>query len=206
LSNKLFVTDVNRSANKLDLLKDELLERNTFRRLAKRTREIIWRRVKRGLGSKGEKSYRLAPLEENTISIREGTGIMRTFKTGGGKRTVFIEGPDGRPPKTGKFFGETRSNLTFSGQMLDSIDFKINGLGFTLFIPDTKRTPYKNHSLFNKKSVPTNAEVAIFVQAGRTSPTKSIPRPFFELTKGEQRIIIKAYNDDFKRAIRRLKL
>ncbi len=199
-----FIKDINKAQRNLAELKREVVNKRVFHGLAKLARSIIWKRVKSGKGASGGKTQRLAPLQQSTIDVRSGKGIMRTFKTSGGRRTVFIPGVDGRPSSTGQFFSAKRSNLTFSGQMLDSITFRVKSpFGFTLFIPDSRRQPYKNNDVMNKKAPPSNRDVAIFVQSGRSSPTRSEPRPFFELTKGETRIIIKQYNDIIKNIIRR---
>ena len=200
------IKDVQEANKKLRILRQKILNKKVMDLLAKKVRSIIWKRTKAGFGSANGKKFKLAPLQDSTVDIREGNGIMRTFKTAGGKKAVFIEGPDGRPDNEGKFFKSTRSNLTFSGQMLDSITWTSFGFGFTVFIPKTSRKPYGSHDVLNRASIPNNQEVAIFVQKGRTSPTNSVPRPFFELTKGEVSIIIKFYNDIIKREIRRLKL
>lgn len=202
-----YIKDINRAQRNMAALKREVVNKKVFAGLAKFAKQIIWKRVKSGRGASGGKTTRLAALQPSTIDVRSGKGIIRTFKTSGGKQSVFIPGVDGRPNSTGKFFSPKRSNLTFSGQMLDSITFRVDGsFGFTLFIPDSKRTAYKNNDVFNKKDPPTNKDVAIFVQSGRSNPTQSDPRPFFELTKGETRIIIKLYNDIIKRIIRKRNL
>lgn len=169
-------------------------------RLGRIGRSIIYKRVKSGKGYKGK----LAALQPSTVEVRKGNGIMRTFKGKGGKRVAFIPGVDGRPAKTGEFFSPKRSNLTFSGQLLDSIDMtSLGNRGFTLFIPNTRRNPYKNDDVYNKTAPPTNQELAVFLQSGRTSPTYMQARPFFQLTKGEIRIIIREYNNIIKKIIRK---
>ena len=202
-----FRIGIDQANKRIEILRLELSKRRTFDSLARLARSIIYNRVKTGKGASGAKTTKLASLEPSTNAVRQGKGIMRTFNTKRGKKTVFIPGIDGRPESTGEFFSPGKSNLTFSGQMLDSITFKIRGtFGFTLYIPNSKRDPYKNNDVLNKQGPPTNREVAIYVQAGRDKPTKSKPRPFFELTKGETRIIMREYNQIIKRTIRRLNL
>lgn len=202
-----YVMDIRRAQRNLALLEAEVKNRKVFKGLAKLARQVLWRRVKSGYGSEGGKRKRLAPLQPSTVAIRSGKGIMRTFKTSGGQRTVYIPGVDGRPASMGQHFKTKKSNLTFSGQMLDSITFSVNSpFGFNLFIPNSSRRAYKNDDVLNNSTTPTNRDVAIFVQSGRNHPTYSEPRPFFELTKGETRIIIKKYNDIIKSIIRRRNL
>ncbi len=196
---KQFISDAKRVERNLRLLNKEAFGPRVLKGLANKARSIIYKRVKAGRGASGGKQIKLAALKPSTIQVRKGKGIIRTFKG----RSVFIPGIDGRPDSVGDRFGAKKSNLTFSGQLLNSIDFNINGRGFTLFIPNTQRKPYKNHDVLNKKPPPTNEELAVYLQAGRGNPTNMQARPFFELTKGEERIIIKLYNDILKRIIRK---
>lgn len=198
-----FKRDITRVKKSLDELEKQIAGRGVFTGLARLARSVIYKRVKTGGGAENGKKTRLARLRPSTIEIREGKGIMRTFNK---KDPVFIRGIDGRPESTGKWFNAGRSNLTFSGQLLESISFKAGNFGFGLFIPNTQRTPYKNHYTLNRSAPPTNKQVAIWVQKGRNSPTKMKPRPFFELTKGEQRIIINEYKKIIRKIIRRNRL
>lgn len=204
MPHRLMKSDINEITRKLKILERESTNRRVFNNLARLTRSVLFKRVKAGGGADNGRKTKLAKLEKSTIEVRKGEGIMRTFNK---KRTVFIPGIDGRPDSLGSFFSPNRSNLTFSGQLLDSIDFKVKKRqGFTLFIPNTQRQPYQNHDVLNKKAPPTNRQLAKWLQKGRNFPTRSKPRPFFELTKGETRIIIKRYNDIIKTLIRRNRL
>ena len=98
---------------------------------------------------------------------------------------------DDRPRQTGEFFSPARSNLTFSGELLNSIEIDVGRYGFSIYIPDTTRRRYNKFT----KTRATNKEVAIYVQdAGRN---------FFELTGPEVDIIIKTINDFIKSTIRK---
>ena len=194
-----FEADIAKAQKKLAELQDEIVDKRVMTSLARLMRSIIYKRTKTGKGVSNGKSIKLAPLTDGTIAARSGEGSFRTITTSGGKRVIYIPGLDERPSPTGEFFSPGRSNLTYSGQMLDSMTFKVfRGLGFTLFIPDSKRQKRPGET-----TGVTNRDVAIFVQAGRTTPTNSFPRPFFELTNGEIRIILKRYNDIIKSFIRR---
>lgn len=63
---------------------------------------------------------------------------------------------------TSASYRAARSNLTFTGQLLNAITFERIVGGVRLFFKDTKRKPYKGKR-GTYKNAPTNAEVAEFL-------------------------------------------
>jgi hypothetical protein len=59
---------------------------------------------------------------------------------------------------TGKNYGTAKSNLTMSGQLIESLTFEPVKGGVRIFVPDTLRTPYKTGGKGSKPI--TNAELA----------------------------------------------
>ena len=80
-------------------------------------------------------------------------------------------------PGSGERFSPNRSNLTYTGQMLNAITSKPTRSGFELQIKNTLRSD----------SSSSNKEIAKYVSEKG--------RPFFALTRPEQRVIMKKYRD-----------
>jgi hypothetical protein len=77
--------------------------------------------------------------------------------------------------KRGDLSNETspkRSNLTASGELLESIVYKLTKLGIKLYIPKTK----------HKGTDATNEEIASYMQNGTNTAPK---RPFFNVSAAE---------------------
>lgn len=87
-------------------------------------------------------------------------------------------------PALGEFGTPTKSNLTFTGQMLDSITIGARDGVFTLTIPPSPRTDGKT----NKQVAEFHSKQRRFFNANGNLVT--IPkRAFFALTEGELRIL-----------------
>lgn len=160
-----------------DIAADDFLKRD----LAQFTRSMIYKRVKSGKGVNSTKtpfaltrSERLKPLSKGYRRYRS-TGIVefeakRYFKKGGQfYEKVNVKINVGRPA-LGEYGSPGKSNLTLSGQLLNSMTFNISKFGFSIIIPETKR----------RGSEITNAKLARYVQKDR---------PFMNLTSGEIRIV-----------------
>jgi hypothetical protein len=89
-------------------------------------------------------------------------------------------------PVTGEFGSPRRSNLTLTGQMLNAIKYSSDGKGFKLYIDNNSREKDNN----------TNAQIASYVRK---------KRPFFALTGGEQRILLKQFTDSLIRLLVNIK-
>ena len=133
--------------------------------LAKKARDIIYKRTKsgRGVTDVGPRAQpaRLARLSTPYVERRKKTGVA---------------GPFGSPGK---------SNLTYSGQMLESIRVQANARGFRVEIPNTRRA---NSNL-------TNSRVAQYVQDNG--------RPFFALTQDEIQILVREIEREVRKLTRR---
>jgi hypothetical protein len=184
--------DVSTINKRLSQVTDEVFSPRFFSRLANLARSIVYKRVKSGYGVASTGSGRrqkLRALAQSTVEVRKGKIAIRHQK--GTTKKIILDGVDDRPRELGDGFAPSRSNLTFSGQLLDSIEIDVGKYGFAIFIPNTKRRRYNQ----NQKTTITNQQLAIFVQdAGRN---------FFELTKPEVDIIIATINDFIKSTIRK---
>ena len=133
--------------------------------LAKKARDIIYKRVKagRGVTSVGPNAQpsRLARLSIPYIERRKRTGVPGAF---------------GSPGK---------SNLTYSGQMLESIRVQASARGFRVEVPNSKRS---NSNL-------SNSEVAQYVQDNG--------RPFFALTVDEIQFLVREIEREVRKLTRR---
>jgi hypothetical protein len=173
-----------------DVGKDDWLKSD----LGKFTRDVVYKRVKSGKGVNSDKtpflitkSVSLKPLSKSYRRYRQ-TGIVEfvakkwygriyekvnvKFHTG-----VPALGPFGRPGK---------SNLTFSGQMLQSMSWDVTKSGFIVLIPETRRREGKL----------TNAQLARYLAKKG--------RPFMNLTSGESRIVKSRMKKQIQQKLKKL--
>lgn len=164
---------------------------STFKlKLGKLARDIIYRRVKSGFGvvsterAPSEKR-RLKPLSQSYIEQREGRAVYFT-KNGKVLRVPASSRFRVQRPRLGEFGSPRRSNLTFTGQMLNALRYEANARGISLFIENSPRRddPY------------TNKEIAEFVQEQG--------RPFFTLTTDELTILIREIEREVRKITRRI--
>lgn len=169
-------------------------------RLARKCREIIYRRVKAGYGvnrdnlpAESTNQVKLKPLSKSYIAYREGKVQFFRGKDGhiypvdlkgyarkniGGKKAY-----QAFAPQLGPFGSPRKSNATFSGEMMESIFMRSTDEGFQLLI--ATRTRKDNPRLTNK----------------RVSEYYSKDRPFFALTAGEVRILTRELESIIKQYI-----
>lgn len=136
-------------------------------KLAQFAIDRIYKRVKSGYGVTSDQApspaqYRLLPLSKLYKKQR-----ARSKKL------------------TGDFATPNKSNLTFTGQMLDAIKYKVTTKGFKIFIGKTAR----------KEGNQSNEDVAWNV---------SIHRPFLALTDKEQAALKLEYRDYIRELARNL--
>lgn len=153
-------------------------------RISRQIIRIIFERTKRGQGVTNDsgpsdtiRNKRLKRLSPAYVSFRRGT--VR-FTTKAGERVQFRV----RKPSLGKFGSAGRSNLTLTGQMLDSIQSRVSRNAIRVFIPNTPRSD----------SELSNAEIAKEV---------SKDRPFFAISKSEARILAQVYDDYVKGLVKK---
>lgn len=203
-------------------------------RLARKCKEIVFRRVKSGKGVEAlgrspeeTRQSQLAPLSSSYIKTRKGLTIFRTMPRGQvvafeGKLGVKATGSSKGRGKSGKgahtkidFFGLSaptlgefgkpeKSNLTLSGSMLNDMIMSADQNGFILKIGNKKGPGRKK----------TNAEIADILEKGARWKNGNgnmvvlPPRPFFALTAGEVRIITRELENILReklKTIQRLK-
>lgn len=209
-------------SGKLEQLVKEFYKPRNLKRIAERARSIIYKRVKSGKGVNNDtlqtgkaELVKLKDLSESYILFRQGKQvILRNKKTGGiftytgdlkefkNKRgqTEFRVNRKGQliknkleKPKLGEFGSPKRSNLTLSGQMLNSMTFRFSSKEIYIFIPDSSRRKTSKYDKGDK----TNKEIADYV---------SKDRPFMAITSGELRILEREVDLIIGEILRSLKL
>lgn len=192
---------VDQFLNQLETLSTIINTRETNLRLARKAKEIIYRRVKSGYGvtkdsgdSESIDRTSLKALSKSYIDYRKGLVIFRTGPSGNvypinnkkiGRRKAF------KAPTLGEFGRPSKSNLTLTGQMLNAIMTVASDGSFELYIASTsRRTPD------GKLDKNTNKQVAEYVSKNG--------RPWFALTSGELRIITRELELIIQGHIRRL--
>jgi hypothetical protein len=162
-----------------------IVDKSFLRQLGNKFREIIYRRVKSGygvsdMGSKDPQQERLKALSDKYVDFRKGNFAYKKKRKG--KKVTVNKGA----PKLGDFGSPGKSNLTLTGQMLDSIQIKLQPYGVLLYFPDTKHR-------YSKRI--TVRELAQYVQEQG--------RPFFRLTRGERRILLNLVKQEVRSKLRR---
>jgi hypothetical protein len=195
-----FEKDFQRLIANLKKVANALNERSVTLRLARKCREIVYRRLKSGYGvnddserAENVKRQKLKELSQSYIDYRKGLVIFyrdadgRVRRISGSKAVLqIIDGGTRRSrvrtgkitaPALGEFGRPEKSNATLSGQMLDAMTIDAGRDGFRLFIADSPR-----RRVHPKQRPPklTNQEVAEHYFE---------KRPGMALTEGEVRIL-----------------
>lgn len=157
-----FRDDLRKFEQRFKVSLNKLLTASFINQLGLEVKDTIYKRVKSGYGSQRGQKTKLKALSAAYVLQRKGTV---SFTTKDGKEVNFKI----KKPTLGKFASAQRSNLTKTGQMLDSIAFKVTKNGVTVYIPSSKRDD----------SALTNSEIAKINQENG--------RNFFELTDDEVR-------------------
>lgn len=163
---------------------ETIISRQFRMQLGTIAREIIYRRTKSGYGVASDEGAvsqqrRLLPLSKSYTDFRKGEVA---FFTRNGKVIPYT--PKIKP-KLGRFGSPSRSNLTFTGDMLESLQVELTAQGFVIAVPDTKRQDGK-----------TNAQVARYA---------SQARPFLALTEQEVFILEREIENKLREVTRRIK-
>lgn len=144
---------------------EEIVNDKRFRKqLGDRIARIIYVRTKLGYGVNDDTIS--SPVRQRLAKLTSEEYIRRRMQT-----------------RLGKFGAPRRSNLTFTGKMLDAIESKVTKDGVEVFINDKPRGDGK-----------TNAEVEEKVRE---------VRPFFALTAPEQRIVNQFIDSHIRREIKK---
>ena len=169
---KITTTGLDQKINAINDFIKGAIGKRVIEQLAQYSIDRIYKRVKSGKGVSDDQSNRpteisLKRLSDSYIAYRKGN--IRFYKTKNGKLCAWKSSKDSRfpSPVTGEFGTPGKTNLTLTGQMLNSLDYKTTQKGFKIFIKNTKRTDRKL----------TNKEVSEYV---------SKTRPFLALTDKEQ--------------------
>jgi hypothetical protein len=128
-----------------------------YKQLGDKARDIVFKRTKAGFG-----------VNKDTVAnpVRVPLKVLTSKGYIDYRRTI----------KLGRFGKPGRSNLTLTGQMLDSIKVIPKRNGFEVVIPKTRRRAAGNR----RRDPNTNNDILQFTRKAR---------PFFALTTAEQRII-----------------
>ena len=162
--------------------------------LAKFTREMVWKRIKSGKGVNSDKlpfaitkHQKLKPLSKGYKRYRR-TGIVefQAKKWYGGIYEVVDVKINVGKPALGQYGTPDRSNLTLTGQLLNSMTFDVKKYGFVVLIPATRRRGEKI----------TNQQLAKYLSKGG--------RPFMSLTAGESRILKSRMKKQIQRKLKKL--
>jgi hypothetical protein len=129
----------------------------------------IFARTKKGYGSSGGKKEKLAPLSKSYKKYRK------------------------KFPPTGLSATETKSNLTYTGQMLDAVKYEKKGKDYAVIVDDNTRQDGKR----------TNAEVARAVSNVNTR-TGAPARPFMDLADNEKKIVLRQYEKQIRMLVKRV--
>jgi len=150
---------------------DKLIRKVKSQRYRKRIAEfvidLIYKRVKSGYGVTSDTSP--APSKTRLLALGE-TAFVNAKSVA---RARYIR--QRKRANLGPFGTPSKSNLTFTGEMLESLTSKITGNGFIIDVKNTRR---------NKGNL-TNKQVANHVSDNG--------RPWLALTLTEQRIVLKEY-------------
>lgn len=216
-----FERDFTRLNSNLKKIARALNDRAVTIRLARKCKEIVYRRVKSGYGVTSDSDavgstqrQRLKELSKSYIAWRKGLVVFYTNKQGvvipmgayttkktahqgSGRVSIrttksYNEKLKITPPKLGEFGRPEKSNATLSGQMLNALTIDAGESGFRLFIADT---PRKKVHPKRKADGLTNKEVAELYAA---------KRPFMALTEGEVRILKQECENIIREKIKQL--
>ncbi len=146
-------------------------------RIVKRTR------LGKGVASDGADPQPLKPLSQSYRDFRKG---KVAFFTRHGK--VHPYKPE-RPPELADSTSATKSNLTFSGQMLNSVKVIATRIGSVIIGPSGSR-----RKTGGGKSLLTNPEVASFV---------GVDRPFLNLSKPEKAGLARYFRERLQAALKK---
>jgi phage gpG-like protein len=129
----------------------------------------IFARTKKGYGSSGGRKVKLAALSESYKKFRK------------------------KKPPSGSFATPPKSNLTYTGQMLDAVKYEKNGDQYAVIVDDNTRQDGKR----------TNAEVARAVSNLNTR-TGAPARPFMGLDATQKKIVLREYQKQIRMLVKRV--
>jgi len=152
---------------------DDLRDSNRLEVLGDKASEIIRERTRKGLG--------VRPTTKRRFKL---PALSKSYKDFRQRYRALLH------PET----DVNKSNLTLSGQMLDSIGIKIRANDTVIIGPKGPRLPF----LPGQKRPPSNEVVAGFAEFGE--------RPFITMSQKDQRILVDFYEKVFDSLLKRKKL
>lgn len=185
---KTDIKGIDNLSTNINKISKDVFNSKIMNMLARRAIELIYMRVKSGYGVNDDSvkipdKKKLAPLKESYIEYRKGKIRFYTNKTTG--KVFAIRPTKGKfsIPSTGEYFSPGKSNLTMTGQMLASMDHKAGTNYFTISIKG------------RRKDGKDNKDIAKFVSEGGGRFGTTAARPFFALSKTEQKNIIEMFKE-----------
>lgn len=180
--------DMSKFKKSLQAVIEEFEKPQTMREMGEYAVEriVLRTRLGKGVSEKGDSASPLKPLSESYRQQRKGKLAFYTTKDG--KKVPYIPKI---PPILDATTSPTKSNLTFTGQLLNSIKVISVKAGKVLIAPTGKRSDRRS-----KISGATNREVAGYV---------SEERPFLNLSKSELLALNRFVREKIEALIKKLK-
>jgi hypothetical protein len=162
--------------NKMDDIKRRIGRKEFMTKLGLQLRTLIYGDTKAGKGVASDQEgagveIRLAALSDTYVEYRRKKLNSKNFSPG-------------------PFFKVSKSNLTFTGQMLESLDFEARQGLVRVFVSDTSRT-----ELSGRRSKLSNKDVADIVTRNG--------RPFLGLSQRNERTLDKEIERETRAIVRR---
>lgn len=165
------MADVAFNTRKLNKRLEKIVERGPYKRIAKQTVKDIQKTVRAGISPATGKSF--ARLKPSTVKNR--------------KRLAKLN-------RTHKAYEANRSNLTFTGQLVNAVTSLVIKFGevteIHFFISASDRRPYKTGRKSKAKKTPTNSKLAKFLE---TKTKNRAIRTILGITKSQKGQIRKIF-------------
>jgi hypothetical protein len=153
-------------AGKMEAIKDRVGRKEFMLKIGEQIKTLVYGDTKSGKGVEGETATTLTALSPMYIQYRRKKAKSRGFTAG-------------------RFFNPSKSNLTFTGQMLESLDVDARQNFVKVYVRDTKRNDSRLTNSFVAEKVAENG------------------RPFMGLTKRNKRTIDKEVERETRAIVRR---
>jgi hypothetical protein len=109
-------------------------------------------------GAEGLKSIQGETRRGNNLLNEDGKVKLKPLENS----TVRSRTSLARYNDTHPVFSPKRSNLTITGQLLDALEYSVQGNKVTITVQDSRRTPYQGRGGPHQGNPPTNRDVAIY--------------------------------------------
>lgn len=166
-------SDVQRLIKKLEMLGVKVQDKAMHKLVGDQAVKMVYKRVKSGRG--------VTSLASKSPGLKGLTGLSKGYIKQ--RRRTGVPGKDGSPSK---------SNLTYTGQMLEALSFEVSKYGFEILVKDTIRRAKGGVRAGVGMS---NSKVAKYTQE---------QRPWLSFSKSEQKDLSEMYRGEFRKAIKKL--